>query len=194
MPSDYDYFSTPMPLVYKAVARIYTHTSAPAKPRILDVGAADGRWGLAARQTWPEATIVGVEIRDVESTAAHRPAYDWWLHCNFLSLKTVPYDCPDEFDIILGNPPFSIADKLVKRCVANLAVGGNLTFLLRLAFLEGQRRYRNFWPRYQPQHVDVLPKSPSFTGGGTDTAAYALIRWAKEFREPKTFDWLDNTK
>lgn len=191
MPNEHDHFPTPMPLVGVCVARIAELAIDPA-PRILDVGAGDGRWGMVARRYWPDATIVGVEIRDVEAEAAWRKNYDYWLHCNFLSLKAVPYDCPDQFDVIIGNPPFKIAQRLVKRCIANLAPSGYLNFLLRLGFLCGQRRNRDFWPSYEVQHFDLCPKRPSFSvDGGTDMTEYGLYRWQEGFKGQPTFGRLD---
>lgn len=191
MGNEHDFHPTPMPLVDVCVNKIAELAIGPA-PRILDIGAADGRWGHFARDKWPTANIVGVEIRDVEHEAPYREDYDFWLHSNFLNLRAVPYDCPDEFDLILGNPPFKIAQRLVKRCMANLAPAGYLIFLLRLGFLCGQRRHKDFWPKYPLQHFDLCPKRPSFSeDGGNDMTEYALFRWQLNVDAVPTFGRLD---
>lgn len=190
--ADHDWFVTPMPLVEVCVKSLLNRVHYERKLKILDVGAGDGRWGYVARKLWPHAIIVGVEIRDVERDAEYRHAYDYWLHCDFLKLRAVPGDCPDVFDQVIGNPPFSLAQRLVIKALANTEYWGEVSFLLRLAFLEGQKRNRNFWPKYEAQHVDILPKRPTFRAdGATDKTAYAFFHWAKTYEEPSTFGRLD---
>jgi hypothetical protein len=54
----------------------------------------------------------------------------------------------------------------------------HVAFLLRLGFLESSKRLE-FWRRWPCRKVFVLAERPSFTGGGTDSAAYALFWWDK---------------
>ena len=73
-----------------------------------------------------------------------------------------------QFDVILTNPPFSLAGDFINACLplAKLTV-----LLLRLNFLEGAER-APFWRVHAPD-VCVLSNRPSFTGKGTDATAYA---------------------
>jgi hypothetical protein len=50
--------------------------------------------------------------------------------------------------------------------------------LLRLAFVESARRFV-WWERHGARlaHVYALAERPSFTGGGTDSAAYGWFVW-----------------
>ena len=76
------------------------------------------------------------------------------------------------YDVILTNPPYSLAEDFVNAC---LPLARNVIFLLRLNFLEGIRRSA-FWQSHMPD-VYVLSNRPSFTGKGTDATAYAWFRW-----------------
>jgi hypothetical protein len=79
----------------------------------------------------------------------------------------------DPFDWIIGNPPYSHAEAHVRHA---LTLAPRCAFLLRLAFLESVKRV-DFWRDHQPSEVHVLSKRPSFTGGGTDSAAYGWFVW-----------------
>ena len=76
------------------------------------------------------------------------------------------------FDVILTNPPFSLAAEFVTAC---LPLARNVVFLMRLAMLEGKRRAA-FW-RENMADIYILPNRPSFTGKGTDATAYAWFHW-----------------
>lgn len=89
---------------------------------------------------------------------------------------------------IVGNPPFNDAEAHVRHALS-LADGG-VAFLLRLAFLESTKRAA-LWREHPPARVDVLSRRPSFTGGGTDSAAYAVFRWEAGHTGPPALGWLD---
>lgn len=80
------------------------------------------------------------------------------------------------FDLVGGNPPYSLAETHVRHGLSLLTPGGTLAFLLRLAFFESQERIP-FWREHPAEAVYVLSERPSFTGGGTDSTAYAMIVW-----------------
>lgn len=97
---------------------------------------------------------------------------------------------PPRFDWIVGNPPFDAAEAHARRALALSTVG--VAFLLRLAFLEGAKR-RGFWREHPASVVYGLVSRPSFTGGGTDSAAYGWFVWRKD-HDPRTdtaFRFLD---
>lgn len=91
------------------------------------------------------------------------------------------------FDLIIGNPPYSLAEAHVRRALGMLWHGGKLAFLLRLAFLESQKRLP-LWREYPPEQIHVLSERPSFTGGGTDSAAYGFFIWRAGFVGKTTLD------
>lgn len=78
-------------------------------------------------------------------------------------------------DLILTNPPYTLAWEFAKRSIELVQPGGVVALLLRLNFLGGQKRAA--WMRENPPSVYVTPRRPSFTDGGTDATEYAWFVW-----------------
>jgi hypothetical protein len=168
---------------------------------ILDPGAGTGVWGQVARERWPHAWIEGVEVR----STPHPDAYDVWFIGDLAR-----YTHPPMIDLVIGNPPYKLAEQFVRRSLDLLLPSGYLVFLLRLGFLEGQDR--NFTAEekaelvkkgkrfksmetgllraHPPQAVGVYVQRPSFIGGGTDMTAYAAFVWQKGWSGTTTLHWL----
>lgn len=91
------------------------------------------------------------------------------------------------YDLILGNPPYSLAEEHTKHALALRSRCGVVAFLLRLAFLESEKRIP-FWKQFPASKIYVLSERPSFTGGGTDNAAYALFTWDRCCRTSTTLE------
>lgn len=72
-------------------------------------------------------------------------------------------------EVVLTNPPFSLAERFVRQSMMLAPV---VAMLLRLNWLAGPRAE---WLRESMPDVFVLPNRPSFTGGGTDATEYC---WA----------------
>lgn len=89
---------------------------------------------------------------------------------NFLE---TPADQCGNASCIIMNPPYSKALEFVQHA---LRVAPVVHVLLRLGFLEGQAR-GEWLSHNMPSHIRVLSKRPSFTGKGTDAAAYAWFTW-----------------
>lgn len=82
-----------------------------------------------------------------------------------------------EFDIALGNPPFSVAESIIRRAMELARV---VVMLLRISFLSSAERVP-FWRGLGADvAVRVLPDRPSFDGEGQDSAAYAWFIWGSE--------------
>lgn len=78
--------------------------------------------------------------------------------------------------LVLMNPPFSKALAFVIHGINETAPhGASCAALLRLGMAAGQKRAK-FWSQ-NPADVFVLPRRPSFTGGGTDRTEYAWFVW-----------------
>jgi hypothetical protein len=92
---------------------------------------------------------------------------------DFLDPKTLG-EPPGRWGVMMTNPPYKLAQEFIER---GLEVANNVVVLLRLNFLEGQKR--SAWLREHVPDVYVLPKRPSFTGDGkTDATAYAwMVFW-----------------
>ena len=89
--------------------------------------------------------------------------------CDFLDIRP-----PTMPKWIIGNPPYFNALEHVKHAID--CTERHVCFLLRLAFLESKRR-ADFWEENPCRKVFVLSERPSFTGGKTDSSAYAFFWW-----------------
>jgi SAM-dependent methyltransferase len=93
----------------------------------------------------------------------------------------------ERYDLIISNPPFSLALPFVQHALRLLAPGGTLVYLLRLSWFAGKVRYDGTVrgkQKYAPLHsvnppirAAVLVERPSFTGGGTDGEEYAFFAY-----------------
>ena len=83
-----------------------------------------------------------------------------------------------KYDVIIGNPPYSLAQEFIDKSLSLLRPGGRLIFLLRTNFLESVRRFE-WWQDKTPTGLYVLSKRPSFTGKGTDATSYSWFIWEK---------------
>lgn len=93
------------------------------------------------------------------------------------------------FDLALGNPPFSIAEAIIRRA---LQVARSVAMLLRMDYLGSAARVP-FWqgPARDPW-IRVIPEHISFDGDGTDSSTYAWFLWNVELSGPRV-DVLDST-
>jgi hypothetical protein len=89
-----------------------------------------------------------------------------------------------ELDLLITNPPFSLAMEFILHA-RKIFPGTPLCFLLRLNFLESQKR-ASFFKTAMPD-VYVLPKRPSFMGNGTDATGYGWFIWRPALEGPRRF-------
>lgn len=90
------------------------------------------------------------------------------------------FDWKSSTDLILTNPPFSIAKEFIEH---SLAKCNTCVMLLRLNYLGSISRH-DWWKKHIPTALFVLSKRPSFTGKGTDATEYAWFVWDKTDRIP----------
>lgn len=145
---------------------------------VLDIGAGDGRWGAMARDWVTSAAgehpvVYGVELQDQPQPYGF--AY-WAANTNFLD-----WQAPTQFDLIVSNPPYSLAEKMIRRAWTMLAPDGLMIMLLRQAFQSGMRRYNGLWNEIYPFAVPTLSRRPSFYCGGTNATDYSLFAWQKGY-------------
>jgi hypothetical protein len=85
-------------------------------------------------------------------------------------------NCPEFFgrrwDVVITNPPFSLAFEFVKQALEHAPV---VVLLLRINWLGSQDR-RDWLKAHRPA-VHVLPNRPDFTGEGGDATEYAWLIW-----------------
>lgn len=178
---EHDYYPTPAWVIRAALDGLPDDFQ---PHRILDPGAGDGSWGREAKLAyWHYAYIAGVEERPVPSciyyNGWHETDYRLWANDE------------QQFDLIMGNPPYKHAEEFIRSSLPMLQPGGQMVFLLPLAYLAGQARGRDLWRKYPPYKILVCSTRPSFTGdGNTDRAEYALFYWQQGWRGKMTLDWI----
>lgn len=138
---------------------------------VIDPCAGEGKLLEVVREAWACQSIVGYELDAGRAAACQAGGFE----CEERdALSPAPWDgC----DVIITNPPYARADAFVERALTERAPGTWVAMLLRLNWLGGIKR--SAFHREHPADVFVLPRRPSFTGGGTDATEYAWFVWAK---------------
>lgn len=111
---------------------------------------------------------------DVHSTDLYDHSYGQ-TGVDFLSIYDTPYN-------IITNPPYSLANDFAKRAIK--ITHKKVALLLRIAFLEGQKRYKEIYKNTPPDRIHIFskrltmyPKNAERKGSGT--TAYAWFIWDK---------------
>lgn len=163
-----DIYPTESDLIVKALECVYV----PKIRNILDIGAGDGRWGREVKKLEPTAKLHGIDI------VGDKPeGFDYWVQNDYLQYNYSPF----MFDLIVSNPPYYIAEKIVRKAWEELAPEGEMVFLLRLSFQAGVGRAKNLWQNICPFQVGVVSRRPSFYGRGTNGTDYGVYYWKKTF-------------
>jgi hypothetical protein len=160
-----DVYSTPAWCVH----RLLEACPLPAG-RWLEPAAGEGAIIKAVNEKRSDVLWSAVDLRDTFADLQQIPVSQAILTGHdFLGL-----DMSDlaPFDVILTNPPYSLAEEFVQR---SLGLADNVAMLLRLNFLGSEAR--SDFLRRQPPDVYVLPNRPSFVGGKTDSCEYAWFVW-----------------
>lgn len=146
---------------------------------VLEPSAGRGAFVRAAQRLAPEPDFVYANDVDPIRVEELRQTVDadGFTDLDFLALPASRYE------LIVGNPPYAMAEKHVEKALSMRSRHGVVAFLLRLGFLESQMRMP-FWREHPASKVFVLSERPSFTGGGTDNSAYGFFVWAAGHRGP----------
>jgi hypothetical protein len=89
-------------------------------------------------------------------------------------------DFVDEADVIISNPPYAMAEQVIRKSVELAPI---VAMLLRINFLASIER-RDWLAEFMPD-VFVLPNRPSFTGGPTDATEYAWMLWERDAKRAR---------
>jgi 16S rRNA G1207 methylase RsmC len=167
-----DDFPTPNDVIDQCLSKIVR----PTYRMVLEPAAGDGRICKALKEKVPTALIHAVEIQQKHKEALEKV-------CNNVTIGDfLTRDNLGLYDLIITNPPYSMAEEYVHKCLRCLEPYGQLVLLLRLGFLESQGRWKRLWSVVdnRPSKVCVLAKRPSFSGdGATDATAYCWMVWDK---------------
>lgn len=176
-----DAYFTPDPLALTLV-RTLARDFQLQPDTVLEPSAGGGAFVRAIRRQWPAAFVTANDIQETNI-----PESDVDTCFDFVKLGTAGQD------LIVGNPPFKHAEPHVRHALSLRKPGGTVAFLLRLAFAESKGRVP-FWEEFRPARVYVLSERPSFTGGGTDSAAYGFFVWQEGWSGPTEMNWIHSWK
>lgn len=97
---------------------------------------------------------------------------------------------------IVSDPPYSEAEKFVRKALETVQTGGKVAMLLRLLFLEGQKRKKLF-EEYPPNVVYVFAKRVRCAKGGdferytNSMQAFAWFVWEKGYVGDTVIRWIN---
>jgi hypothetical protein len=126
----YEAYFTPLPVVMqglRSIASLLPRVIDPGRGRpflILDLGAGAGGFGQVARDLWPEAELVAVEARASEAVHLRR-------HYDHVIIDDATTCRLPSADLVVSNPPFSLARRLAERGLDVVRPGGLVPFLTR---------------------------------------------------------------
>lgn len=164
-----DYYATPRNAINSLLEKY--HIAEPQE-KILEPSAGNGIIIEALRDFGYTNDIYAIEIRGEERETLLR-------HTKHVSIQNyLDVDTKQKFNVIIGNPPFSLAQEFIDKSLELLSPGGRLIFLLRTNFLESKKRFQ-WWQDKFPTRLYVLSSRPSFTGKGTDATSYSWFVWEK---------------
>lgn len=176
-----DFYPTPLVLCESIVSNLVDKLPFVRIPgvRVLDPGCGNGHFGVAIKHHFPNCHLVGIDTVDRLSNSIYASVYDEFLVGDFTQPGTIGLygkDTKTDFRLIIGNPPFKYAESFVR--ISHAICSGQIVFLLKLAFLEGQDRLKSFWPKYPPNNVFVLDSRVSWDGTGkSNDQAHAIFKW-----------------
>jgi len=160
-----DFYATPDRLAYEIVARI-DPLCLPVPSRVLDPCAGAGVFQNAAILRWPGATVDAVDLSPGPGI----------VQADFLR-----YENAEPYDLIVGNPPYLLAEEFVRHALTLVREGGRVAYLLRVSFIGGQRRAVLYGEHPLRMLFPIIPR-PGFTPDGkTDASEYALFVWERGF-------------
>ncbi|UWQ77623.1 hypothetical protein K3725_09835 [Leisingera sp. S132] len=119
-----------------------------------------------------------VEAADVHDYGAGFPVRDYLFGAD-----------PEAVDWTFSNPPFKLAEQFIERALRTSREG--CAFLVRSAFLEGQRRYEDLFSRRSPAFVlqfaeRVVMHKGRLAPKGSTATAYCWVVFLADYRSGVT--------
>ena len=175
---EHDAYPTVEDLARAIVERIALYF--PMPERVVEPTAGDGAFVRAAREVWPDAKIIAIDLVASHDVTCRAAGANRFITAD---ARTVNYHGAD---LVLGNLPFNVAAAILRR-IRETAPEAACAFLLPVGFqgrtqgrVHGKedpalRRDAAFWRLARRVYSAPIHPRPSFTGDGkTDRMEYSL--------------------
>lgn len=185
---EHEFYPTPIPIAL-AITKQVAELAGEVK-HIIEPSAGNGSFVRAAREVFPAATILAIDIRpDVRQQCLDAGA-DGFVGEDWETFARAKGNFEDG-TLVIGNPPFRSAIGGVEGDLATLHAlaaldalrpGSHLALLLRLSHLCGRHRAQRLWSRGGLLALLPLAVRPKFVNNRSDTAEYGFFVWRKCFK------------
>lgn len=123
-----------------------------------------------------------------------------WSNGRFIKENFLTWKCETPYDLIITNPPYSLAKEFVEKGMECLYNGGYMCMFLKIQFLESAKR-KELFDKYPPKYIYVFrnrmptwnnrqPKNPKIGKKWATTMCYAWFVWEKGSISEPIVRWL----
>jgi hypothetical protein len=156
---------------------------------VIEPSAGAGAFVRPLRELWGLQPLIAIDInpnvqalRDAGADDVFKADWVSWA-------QTYKVDGPT---LVVGNPPFSLAQEHISAGLDYLLPGSHICFLLKMNFFGGKERELTFWRQGQLRYFIPILGRPSFVKGAkssTDFNEYGCFIWEVGYTGKPTIEF-----
>lgn len=118
---------------------------------------------------------------------------------NTVVVDYLAYETENEYDCVISNPPFSLAQEFIEKSMELTTDDGQIAMFLKIQFLEGKKR-EEFFKKYPPKYIYVFRNRMATWNNGdkldpngkrwATTMCHAWFIWEKGSKTEPIVRWL----